>query len=53
MLNALVDVMSEALSNGEKVQLTNFGTFERKVQASYLEYILLLVNQCKYHRLLG
>ncbi|HHU81088.1 MAG TPA: HU family DNA-binding protein [Acholeplasmataceae bacterium] len=36
MLNALVDVMSEALSNGEKVQLTNFGTFEKKVQASYL-----------------
>lgn len=35
MINALIEVISEAMISGEKVQITNLGTFERKIQASY------------------
>lgn len=35
MVNAMIEVITEALERGEKVQVTNLGTFERKVQASY------------------
>ena len=33
-LNAIVDVITEALKNGEKVQLVGFGTFETKTRAA-------------------
>ena len=33
-LNAFVDVITEALKNGEKVQLVGFGTFETKTRAA-------------------
>ena len=33
-LNAIVDVITETLKNGEKVQLVGFGTFETKTRAA-------------------
>ena len=33
-LNAIVDVITEALKSGEKVQLVGFGTFETKTRAA-------------------
>ena len=33
-LTAFVDVVTEALKNGEKVQLVGFGTFETKTRAA-------------------
>ena len=34
MLNAAIDAITEALSRGEKVQLSGFGTFEVKDRAA-------------------
>lgn len=33
-LDAFIDVITEALKNGEKVQLVGFGTFETKTRAA-------------------
>ena len=33
-LKAFIDVVTEALKNGEKVQLVGFGTFETKTRAA-------------------
>ena len=33
-INAAMDVVTEALANGEKVQLTGFGTFEVRERAA-------------------
>ena len=34
MLNAFIDSVTEALKNGDKVQLTGFGAFEVNIPAS-------------------
>ena len=33
-VNAFTDTIAEALKNGEKIQIVNFGTFECKVRAA-------------------
>lgn len=33
-LNALIEVIEEALSKGEKISLVDFGTFEAKIRAA-------------------
>ncbi len=33
-LNAFTDVIADAMKNGDKVQLTGFGTFEAKTRAA-------------------
>jgi DNA-binding protein HU-beta len=36
VVDAIFDVMTEALKKGDKVKITNFGTFEKSLQEGYL-----------------
>lgn len=35
-VNAALDVITDALKNGEKVQLVNFGVFEARVRSAHI-----------------
>ena len=46
-INAAMDVVTEALANGEKVQLTGFGTFEVRERAARVGLNPLTKKQIK------
>ena len=44
-LNALVEIVTDELKNGEKIQLVGFGTFETRKRAAEKVEILKLVKK--------